>query len=119
MTVKQILELDIFGVLTDVTQINVQAEVSGIFVGDMFSHVISHAKKGSVWVTVTASLNTVAVAVLREMPCVVIADGIVPENDVILRANENGVCILSCEKSAFEVVTALNSLNEKVSENQV
>lgn len=114
MTLKQLTECDVFDIAVMPQVINTEKEISGVFVGDMLSHVMSHAKKGNVWITVTASRNTVAVAVLREMPCVIIADGIVPEKDVALCAMEHGICMLTCRISAFDAAVRLNALNDDI-----
>lgn len=110
MTLKQLTECDVFDIAAMPQAINTEKEINGVFVGDMLSHVMSHAKKGSVWVTVTASRNTVAVAALREMLCVIIADGVLPEDDVVLCAREHGICILTCRISAFDAAVKLNDL---------
>lgn len=114
MTLKQLLEDGAFDIAAMPQNISTEIKISGVFVGDMLSHVISHAQKGNAWITVTASLNTVAVAVLREIPCVIITDGIVPNGDVVLCAKKHGICILTCQISTFAATVKLNALNTAV-----
>ena len=78
-------------------------EVNGCYVGDLLSWVMSHAQYGDVWVTIMSNINVVAVASLTECACVVMAEGVEPDPDVIKVAEEKDITIFSDGRSAFEL----------------
>lgn len=79
-------------------------EVSGVFAGDLLSHVLVKARIGDVWVTVMNSMNIVAVATLTNVACIVVADGIKVDSHVVERAEEKGIAILTTEMAMAETV---------------
>lgn len=78
-------------------------QISGAYVCDMLSRVVSSIESGQVWITILNSINVVAVASLSECPCVILADDVKMPDDVIKRADENNVMILSTGFSAYKV----------------
>jgi serine kinase of HPr protein (carbohydrate metabolism regulator) len=77
------------------------------YASDLLSCVMAGAKHASLWVTLQAHLNIVAVAALLEISAVIITEGAVPDQTVIDRANEQGVTLLSTEATTFAVVGKL------------
>ncbi len=78
-------------------------EVTGCYAGDLLSWVMSHAEYGHVWVTIMSNINVVAVASLTECACVIMAEGVMPEADVIKVAEEKDITLFSDSRSTFEV----------------
>ena len=74
---------------------------------DLLSCVMAGAKRGGVWVTLQAHLNIVAVAALLDLNAVIITEGAQPDVGAIAKANEEGVTLLSTQKSTFYVVGKL------------
>jgi len=72
-------------------------------VGDLLSWVMAHGGEGMAWVTVQTHMNVIAVATLHDMSCVIIPENAQCPQDVIDKANEEGVAILYSEKTAFEI----------------
>ena len=70
---------------------------------DLLSWVMAHGKNGMAWVTVQTHMNVVAVATLMEMAAVVVPENIQVAEDVLARAESEGVAILSSEKTAYEL----------------
>lgn len=70
---------------------------------DLLSIVMSSAKEDSIWITVQKHLNIVAVAALREIKAIVITSGIRPEKDVIDRAKEERIWILTTDEDSFTI----------------
>jgi predicted transcriptional regulator len=52
-------------------------------------------------------MNVVAVASLREVSAVIITENAQPDADVIEKANDQGVVLLSTERPSYEVVGKL------------
>lgn len=78
-------------------------EVTGLYICDLLSWVMSHANKGDAWVTVQTHLNIVAVSILLEIPCIIVPEGIKVEEATIKKADEEGISILSTEMSGYEI----------------
>lgn len=85
-------------------------EVTGGYVSDMLSDVLAHARKGNVWITLQTHLNIVAVAGMKELAGVIIANGRRPDEETLKRAAEETVPIMIARFPSFEVVGRLYSL---------
>ena len=70
---------------------------------DLLSWVMAHGKPGMAWVTVQTHMNVVAVATLMEMALVLVPESIAVPQEVLERAESEGVAVLSSEKTAFEL----------------
>ncbi len=77
------------------------------YVSDMLSCVMTGAKNKSIWVTLQAHNNIVAVGLLLDVAAIIITEGAMPDDETIKKANEEGVTLLSCEKNSFYVVGKL------------
>ena len=79
----------------------------GGYVSDLLSCVVAGAQPGNLWVTLQAHMNVVAVAALREVAAVIITENAQPGVDVIEKANEQGVVLLSTGKPSYEIAGKL------------
>ena len=70
---------------------------------DLLSWVMSHGAENMAWVTVQTHLNVIAVAVLAEMACVILPEGIDMEEDSLNKSVSEGLCVLSSPLSAYEI----------------
>jgi serine kinase of HPr protein (carbohydrate metabolism regulator) len=77
------------------------------YVSDMLSCVMTGAKHKSLWVTLQAHNNIIAVACLLDLSAVIITEGAQPDENTISKANEEGVTLLSTDKKSFFVVGKL------------
>lgn len=82
-------------------------EVSSVYISDLLSWVMSHAKNGDAWITVQVHPNVVAVASLINLSCIIIPENIEVENVTIEKANEAGIPILQSGKNSFEIAKDL------------
>lgn len=83
-------------------------EVSAGYCGDLLSWVMSNAHGDCAWVTVIGNVNAIAVAVLNDIPCVILAQGAQLDADARKRADQNGVAVLLSEKSAYELAVGIH-----------
>ncbi len=93
-------------VLTDLKDFSA-IEPSCGYSSDLLSCVMAGAPHKSVWVTLQAHSNIIAVATLLELSAIVITEGAMPEPAMLAKANEEGVIILSTEKPTFNVIGKL------------
>ena len=76
---------------------------TGGYSSDLLSCVMAGAKKGHLWITLQAHLNIVAVAALNEVGAVIITENAQPDAASIVRANEQGVILLSTHQTSYEI----------------
>jgi hypothetical protein len=77
------------------------------YVSDLLSDVLANAPKGGVLVTVQVHLNVVAVAVHAELAAIIFAADRRPEEDVRVKAVEEGIHLYVTPMAAFDVVGRL------------
>jgi len=80
------------------------------YASDLLSNVMGFASPGSVWVTMQGHQNIIAVASLSSLAAVVVAGGVAPEPETIHKAKTEGITLLTCELSSFELVGRLYQL---------
>ena len=85
-------------------------QVTGGYACDLLSWVISHIQTGEVWMTILNSVNVVAVAVLSECSCILLTENVGMPEDVLNRAREKGLVVLSTPLSTYEAAARLSAL---------
>jgi len=76
---------------------------TGGYSSDLLSCVMAGAKKGHLWITLQAHLNIVAVAALNEVGAVIITENAQPDAASIVKANQQGVILLSTHQTSYEI----------------
>ncbi len=84
--------------------------VLGGYAGDLLSDVMANAREGDIWVTIQKHVNVVAVAQLQGLAGIVLVNGRQPEPDMLKRAEEEHIPVISTPLQAFEVAGILHSL---------
>ena len=82
-------------------------EVDGVYIGDLLSWVMGRAQSDNVWLTIMSNLNIVAVATLSDVSCILLCEGVVPDEAVIRTAEAKGVNILTTTMTAYEAASRL------------
>ena len=82
-------------------------DVTGAYVGDLLSWVMGRAKSGDLWITIMSNINIVAVASLADVACIILAEGVVPDENVCTTALQKGINIYTSDKTAYELAAAL------------
>ncbi len=100
MTLESLLQKIDGNVLTDNLE---DITIENIYICDLLSWVMSHAKKGDAWITVLTNVNVPAVALLTEVACVIIPEGIPVEELTLKKAKENGILMIGTQYNAFDV----------------
>ncbi len=78
-------------------------EIEGIYICDLLSRVMSKAGENDAWITVHTSLNTIAVAVMADIPCIILPEGISADAVSCKKASQENIYILSSTMSAYEI----------------
>jgi len=82
-------------------------QVTTGYTSDLLSCVMTGAKKDSVWVTLMAHGNIVAVSALLDLAAIIITEDAQPDIETILKANKENVILLSTPHPTFEIVGKL------------
>jgi len=77
------------------------------YASDLLSCVMSGAAHQSVWVTLQAHINIIAVASLLDLSGIIITEGAKPDDATLAKATEEGINLFSTEESTFAVVGQL------------
>lgn len=85
-------------------------EVRGGYAGDLLSWVMGKLAADDAWVTIMSNVNIVAVATLADPACIILSEGVAPDEGVLTRAEQQGINLLSAKKSTFSVCAELSSL---------
>ena len=84
-------------------------EIKGAYIGDLLSWVMGRAKADDAWITIMSNRNILAVASLSDVSCIILAEGVTLEEDIIETAREKGINILRGEETAFSIAAKLAS----------
>ena len=107
MDVKELVEkLDLKVLCGD----DLSREITGCYCGDLLSWVMSRAQEGDVWLTVMGNINSVGVAVLADVACIVLTENAALDEDALNRAKQNDVIILQTEKNSYRMAAAISQM---------
>lgn len=87
-------------------------EVTGGYCGDLLSWVMGRAQAGEVWITVIGNINAIAVSVLADTSCILLAENSPLDEDAKQRAEKNNVTVLRSNKTAYRLATELSRILE-------
>ena len=87
-----------------------EREITGGYCGDLLSWVMGRANSGDAWVTIMSNINVVAVAVLADVACVVLAEGASLDGDALNKAETEGINVISSHMNAFALSAKISEL---------
>ncbi len=96
--------------LTVLTAGELDAEVTGCYCGDLLSWVMSRAQAGDAWLTVMGNVNSVGVAVLADVACIILTENAALDADAKNRAESNDVTILTTADNTYVTATKVYEL---------
>ena len=89
---------------------NLEREVKNCFIGDLLSHVMSHAQSGDVWITVQGNINVIAVASLTDCAMVIICEGMALDEAAKKKAELEEIPVFTSDKSAYNLACGIKEL---------
>lgn len=78
-------------------------EITWAYMSDLLSDVMGNSRDGNLWITMQTHINVVAVATLKDHSAVVMVSGNRPPDDVIAKADEEGMPLLCTAEPAFDI----------------
>ncbi len=85
-----------------------EREITGAYAGDLLSWVMGRAQEGDVWITIMTNINTVAVASLADVACVIIAEGCEIEPEVCDVAAQKGINLLRSNDTTYQLCAKIH-----------
>lgn len=107
MTVRELLR---DGLLKEAVLPDGDREISGVYIGDLLSWVMGRASSGDAWITIMSNVNILAVAALADCACIILAEGVSLDGEILKTAEEKGINILYFDKSIYDAAVYLNEL---------
>lgn len=89
---------------------DLEREITDCYIGDLLSWVMGRAPEDSIWLTVMGNINSIAVATLADVSCIVLVEGSHLDDDARAKAQAHGVTILSSDKNAYHLCTEICTL---------
>ncbi len=87
-----------------------ERQVRGGYAGDLLSWVMGKAEADDAWLTIMSNANIVAVALLTDVSCIILCEGVMPDAGVINLAAEKQINLLGSEDSAFALAAQISHL---------
>lgn len=110
MTVQELMDLGIFGVVNEGDE--TERQIQKVFCCDLLSVAMGRAPEGGAWVTVMGNMNTLAVAALTETACVILAEGALLDEGAVNKARQQGITVLKTELPVFDAALKVYGLTE-------
>lgn len=86
--------------------------VNGVYIGDLLSWVMGRAREDNAWITIMSNVNVIAVATLADVSCVVFAEGVSPEQDIIDLARDKGINLIRSGLPAYETALKISGVQQ-------
>lgn len=101
LKIARLLELEIKE-LTNIQVLN--QEFTGCYASDLLSNVLAKAKNQEGLLTTLSNMNVIAVASLLNLPFVLFLEGKMPNAEMIEKAEEEEIILLSTKKNCVETI---------------
>ncbi len=109
MTASQLIEKAGFKVLNFPDE-NKERNISGVYCCDLLSVVMSKGFEDCVWITIMGNINAVAVAALTEMSVIVLAEGTAIDENMLPKAEMQGITVVQSDKPIYETAVMIHDL---------
>ncbi|MBM6884749.1 DRTGG domain-containing protein [Pseudoflavonifractor phocaeensis] len=83
-------------------------QVTGAYAGDLLSWVMGRAGQDCAWLTIMSNQNVAAVALMADVACVVLTEGVRPDEDLLRRAREKKVNLLGAGEDTYTAACRLH-----------
>ena len=75
-------------------------QVVSAYCGDLLSDVMAHAPHDSAWFTIQGHMNTIAVAQLKDILCIVLVNGVEPDSQALEKAETQKINICGSSQTS-------------------
>lgn len=107
MTVQELAEkLNLTALVED----DFDREVNDCYIGDLLSWVMGRAPADSAWLTVMGNINSIAVATLADVSCIILVENAALDADAKAKAQMHGVNILITAENAYHLAVKISEM---------
>ena len=107
MTVQKLIdELN----LKTLVEGDLDREVTDCYIGDLLSWVMGRAPADSAWLTVMGNINSIAVATLADVSCIILVENAALDADAKKKAEMMDVTILLTEENSYSLAVKISKL---------
>ncbi|MBQ3330366.1 MAG: hypothetical protein IJG87_04215 [Ruminococcus sp.] len=96
--------------LTILVEDDLDREVTDCYVGDLLSWVMGRAPADSAWLTVMGNINSIAVATLADVSCIILVENAALDDNARQKAEMHGVNILTTEDNSYSLAVKISKL---------
>lgn len=100
MTVKELADSGLFEIVN--LGAEMEQQITKPFCCDLLSIAMGKAPAGGAWVTVMGNMNTLAVASLAEVGCIIMAEGAQLDEIALKKAKDQEITVLSTSEPVFD-----------------
>ena len=87
-----------------------EREITGCYIGDLLSWVMGRAPEDCAWLTVMGNINSIAVATLADVSCIVLVENAALDENARQKAEMHGVNILLTSENSYQLAVKLHGL---------
>ena len=107
MTVKEFADKLALKVLVEG---DMEREITGCYIGDLLSWVMGRAPEDCAWLTVMGNINSIAVATLADVSCIILVENAALDAEAKRKADMHGVTILQTEENSYSLAVKIHGL---------
>ncbi len=111
MKICQLLEQKPFKVLT--SSANLDTCIENIYACDLLSQVLAKATHKDLWITVQTHATILGIASIKQIPCILFSEDLLPQQEVIDKADEEGIILLASKDTTYEIAGELYNILKK------
>ncbi len=89
---------------------DMEREITDCYIGDLLSWVMGRAPEDSIWLTVMGNINSIAVATLADVSCIVLVENASLDDEAKAKAELHDVTILQSEENSYNLATKIYEL---------
>ena len=89
---------------------DMEREITDCYIGDLLSWVMGRAPEDSAWLTVMGNINSIAVATLADVSCIILVENAALDAEAKRKADIHGVTILQTEANSYQLAVKISVL---------
>ena len=82
----------------------------GVYCCDLLSMVMGRAPADGIWFTVMANQNTIVAALMADVACIVLTEGICPDDAMLARARAEQIALATVELPSYQAALCADSI---------
>jgi len=88
-------------------------DFGSVYICDMLSVVLAKSAPGDIWVTIQTHKNIIGVASIKNIPAIIIAENFRPDDETIMKAEEENIAIFLSAEPVFKIAKILAELESQ------